>query len=147
MTAFLREANTKDANIVLEWRNDPLTRNGSFSKKYIDMKTHIEWFNSKLSDENCSMFILMDRDEDVGQLRIDRVNDVGEISYMIAPDKRNQGYGKKIIELSESVVADDIKALMGLVDNENEPSKQCFKSNHYAEFIGGNVVCYIKVLS
>ncbi len=146
MSIFLREANTNDAQIILEWRNDPLTRNQSFSKEWIDMDTHLHWYHNKLSDKNCLMFILMDGTERIGHLRIDRVNDIGEISYMIAPAKRKMGYGKKIIELSESIVPHDIKALTGLVQNTNESSKKCFIDNLYSEFSAGDIICYIKTL-
>ncbi|MDO4166472.1 MAG: GNAT family N-acetyltransferase [Eubacteriales bacterium] len=147
MSIFLREATKDDADIILEWRNDPLTRNQSFSKGLIDRETHIQWFLNKLSDTNCFLFILMDGTERVGHLRIDKVNDIGEISYMIAPDKRKRGYGKKIIGLSERVVPHNINALIGLVQNTNESSKKCFISNHYSEFSAGDIICYIKVLS
>ena len=146
MNAYLRKANIDDANIILEWRNDPLTRENSFSKEPIDPETHIKWFNSKLSDENCFMFILVDGTERVGQLRIDKVNDIGEISYMIAPNKRKMGYGKQIIKLAEGAVNSNIKVLVGLVESFNEASKKCFIVNNYSEFTGGDITCYIKLL-
>ena len=146
MNAYLRKATLDDAKIILEWRNDPLTRENSFSKDLIDPETHIKWFNSKLSDENCFMFILVDGTERVGQLRIDKVNDIGEISYMIAPNKRKMGYGKQIIKLAEGAVSSDIKVLAGLVESSNEASKKCFIGNDYSEFTSENITCYIKLL-
>lgn len=146
MSAYLRKATIDDAKIILEWRNDPFTRENSFSKNLIDPETHIKWFNGKLSDENCFMFIMMDDTERVGQLRIDKVNDIGEISYMIAPNKRKMGYGKQIVKLVEEVINSNIKALVGLVENFNEASKKCFVTNNYSEFSAGDIVCYIKLL-
>ena len=146
MSAYLREANIDDAKIILQWRNDSLTRENSFSKDLIDPETHIRWFNSKLSDKKCSMFIMMDGTEKVGQLRIDRVNEIGEISYMIAPNKRKMGYGKQIIKLAEGAVSSNIKVLVGLVESFNEASKKCFIINDYSEFTGGDITCYIKLL-
>lgn len=146
MSIYLRKANIDDAKIILEWRNDPLTRDNSFSKDLIAPETHIKWFNGKLSDKNCFMYILMDDTERVGQLRIDKVNDIGEISYMIAPNKRKMGYGKQIIKLVEGVINSNIKVLVGLVENFNEASKKCFIVNGYSEFIGGDTTCYIKLL-
>lgn len=147
MSAYLREADIDDAEIILEWRNDPITRENSFSKDLIAPKTHIKWFDGKLSDENCFMYILMDDTERVGQVRIDKVNDIGEISYMIAPNKRKMGYGKQIINLVEGVISSNIKVLVGLVETSNEASKKCFAANGYSEFSGGDIVCYIKLLS
>lgn len=146
MSAYLRKASIDDAKITLEWRNDPLTRENSFSKDPIDPEAHIKWFNSRLSDESCLMFIMMDGTERVGQLRVDKVNDIGKISYMVAPNKRRMGYGKQIIKLAEGVINSNIKVLVGLVENFNEASKKCFIANDYSEFIGGDIICYIKAL-
>lgn len=146
MNTYLRVADINDAEIILNWRNDKLTRNNSFSKDAIDLETHLKWFNGKLSDENCYMYILMDDTERVGQIRIDKVNDIGEISYMIAPDKRKMGYGKQIIRLIDEIAKDKIKVLVGLVESFNEASKKCFIASDYSEFIGGGITCYIKTL-
>lgn len=146
MSAYLRKANIDDAKIILEWRNDPLTRENSFTKDPVDPETHIKWFNDKLSDENCSLFIMMDDTEQVGQLRIDKVDNIGKISYMIAPDKRNMGYGKQLIKLAEGVIGSNTKVLVGLVESFNEASKKCFIYNDYSELIGGDIACYIKLL-
>ncbi len=146
MDLFLRSADINDAAKILDWRNDTLTRDNSFSKELIDFDTHIKWYESKLSDESCSLFILMDGAEKIGHVRIDTVNDIGRISYTIAPDKRNMGYGKKIIELSEKAVSSRVKVLTGIVQSSNEPSKKCFRSNNYAEFFSGDIVSYIKII-
>lgn len=146
MSIYLREADINDAEIILEWRNDKFTRQHSFSKDTIDLETHLKWFHSKLSDENCFMYILIDNTERVGHLRIDKINDIGKISYMIAPDKRKMGYGKQIIKLVEKAANSKINVLAGLVENFNEASRKCFIANDYAEFIGGDIVCYIKSL-
>ncbi|MCM1046226.1 MAG: GNAT family N-acetyltransferase [Candidatus Gastranaerophilales bacterium] len=146
MSIYLRDADINDAEIILEWRNDNFTRQHSFSKDVIDPETHLKWFRSKLADENCFMYMLMDDTECVGYLRIDQIRDIGEISYMIAPDKRKMGYGKQIIQLVEKLVNSKMNALVGLVEKSNEASKKCFTANDYAEFIGGDIVCYIKSL-
>lgn len=146
MHLFLRKADINDADIILQWRNDILTRNSSFSKELIDFDTHRKWFDNKLSDDNCFMYILMDGTERVGQIRIDKIKEVGEISYMIAPHKRGMGYGKKMIELIQGMVPSNIKALTGIVENSNEASKKCFRNNHYSEFSAKDITCYVKVL-
>lgn len=146
MGLILRKADINDADIILEWRNDKVTRNNSFTKELLDPAGHLIWFRGKLSDESCFMFILMDGSEKIGYLRIDCINSIGRISYIIAPCKRNKGYGKKIIGLSESVMPDNVKALAGFVNNSNEPSKKCFIRNGYTELAAGDISFYIKLL-
>lgn len=146
MNAYLREVTMEDAEMILKWRNDVVTRENSFFKDEIALETHKNWLSGKLTDENCALYILEDGGECVGHLRIDKIGEVGELSYMIAPDRRGRGYGRKMIELAESVVGRDIKVLTGLVKEENVPSGKCFLANHYNEIRGGNIICYIKSL-
>jgi len=146
MKIYLRKATMDDAELILEWRNDPVTREASFTKDIIDLETHKEWFRRKLESPECFLYILMDDTESVGQLRIDRVNDVGEISYMIAPEKRGMGYGKRIIQLAETSSPAEIRVLTGLVEKTNEASRKCFLFNDYTELTGGEICCYIKTI-
>lgn len=146
MNLFLRKAAMTDAEMILKWRNDPVTRMASFTKNEIDLEAHKKWYSAKLESPDCFLFIMMHDSECVGQLRIDRMNDIGEISYMIAPEKRGMGYGKKIIALADGAVPADLSVLTGLVESSNEASRKCFLRNGYTELTGGNIFCYIKTL-
>lgn len=146
MNLFLRKASIEDGEIILEWRNDAATRKNSFSKEIIDPDTHLKWYQGKLTDQDCSMYILMDSSEKIGLARIDKIGKIGKISYMISPAKRKMGYGRKMLELLENNVPGDIKVLVGFVENSNEPSKRCFISNHYTELVEAGCTCYIKTL-
>ena len=143
---YLRDASIEDVEMIFEWRNDFATRCNSFSNNIIDMESHTKWFNRKLSETNCYLYILMDGEECVGQIRVDKVGDVGEISYLIAPDKRGKGYGKQILKLVEQSVDENIKVMVGFVKIDNQPSRRCFIANNYSEFIEIDIVCYIKAL-
>jgi spore coat polysaccharide biosynthesis protein SpsF len=146
MALHLKKASMEDAEIVLAWRNDEQTRANSFLQEIIDLESHLEWYRRKLADENCYLYLLMDGDDRVGQVRIDVVDRIGEISYMIAPEKRGKGYGKSILALSETVENGNAKSYIGFVKKENEASKQCFLRNGYAEFSAGDMNCYVKML-
>ena len=142
----LRPVTKEDADIILEWRNDNESRENSFSKDIISHDDHMSWFDKKMADEKCHMYMLTDDDVPVGHIRIDRVNDIGEISYMTAPDKRGMGYGRKIIAECEKVLPDGISVLIGMTLKDNEGSVKCFTANEYSEFTGGNLNCYIKTV-
>ena len=142
---ILRKADIEDAASILEWRNDESTRAASFSKDVIQWEDHIKWYEKKLSDENCLMFIAEDEGRSVGSLRIDINGNVGEISYMVAPAMRGKGYGTGILELSEKELPDCISALVGLVRKENQPSLKCFENNGYVKLNADTSVCFIKV--
>lgn len=157
MSLYLRRATIEDAKDVLAWRNDPKTRENSFTKDEISLESHMKWFENKLRQESCFMYILMEDDKKVGNIRVDVEGFEGEISYMIAPEYRGKGYGKKIIFLLEEVLADEekslganrigIKVLKGLTLKENEASGKCFLANGYECSEDGDSYCYTKHLS
>lgn len=147
MSLYLKKATIEDAEDVLSWRNDPTTRENSFTKGEISLLSHMNWFQRKLANPNCHIFILMDGDVKVGNIRVDVTEDVGEISYMIAPEARGKGYGKKIIALAENEMRNDetgVKALTGMVLKSNGASCHCFEANGYTAENAGDSFCYSK---
>ena len=150
---FLRPATMDDALSVLEWRNDETTRNNSFTKAIISKEDHLNWFKRKIEDGNCLMFILEDDGRAVGNVRLDITDDIGEISYMIAPDERGKGLGKKALELlrdtkevSSMVDSQKLRSLVGFVNEGNIASAKCFEDNGYSRINAGDIRCYIKNL-
>ena len=138
MALFLRNATIEDAQDVFNWRNDPETRENSFNKEEIDLESHMLWFGKRLGRENTLMYILMNGNKKVGNIRIDIEGTTGEISYMIAPKARGKGYGKKILALlektlSETEAGERINRLKGSVLKNNKASCRCFVSNGYTQ--------------
>ncbi len=150
MSLYLKKATIEDAEDVLSWRNDPTTRENSFTKGEISLLSHMNWFQRKLANPNCHIFILMDGDVKVGNIRVDVTEDVGEISYMIAPEARGKGYGKKIIALVEEELRNastGVKTLTAFTLKENTASGKCFVANGYNCEDAGDSFCFSKCIS
>ncbi len=92
------------------------------------------------------MFILMDGQDKVGNIRVDVTDDFGEISYMIAPEMRGRGYGTMAIGLVEKEMPDTVRSLMGLTLKTNTASGRCFEKNGYTSSDAGDALCYSKSL-
>ena len=149
MNLSLRRATIEDARDVLRWRNDPATRENSFNKAEIDLNSHLAWFERKLNQKECLMFIMMDDGQKVGNIRLDVTDGVGEISYMIAPEYRGKGYGKKMLILLEAELNEigaDVKTLTAFVLKDNIASMRCFLDNGYTGEDAGDSFCYSKML-
>ncbi|SFC17087.1 GNAT family N-acetyltransferase [Butyrivibrio sp. YAB3001] len=145
----LRNAVIDDAEFILEIRNDESTRRNSFSKEEISFENHIKWYKKKLSDPDCFLYILEDGEKRIGNIRVDMNGDkgkVGEISYMIAPAFRGQGYGSVILGLLEQQMKEKVKVLIGFVLSENKASMKCFENNGYLKMPTGPVTCYLKIM-
>ncbi len=144
MAVYLRRAKMEDAEDILRWRNDEVTRENSFNKEKISLLSHIKWLERKLGQGDTYMFIAMDGDTKVGNIRVDVLEDTGEISYMVAPEHRGKGYGSLMIGLVEKEMPKDVKSLMGLTLKTNKASGRCFEKNGYTASDAGDALCYSK---
>jgi RimJ/RimL family protein N-acetyltransferase len=96
----LRKATFNDWKILLDWRNDPITRENSFKTEEVSEQIHKLWFNDSLLNPNRSIYILEDNFTSVGSIRSDlHWNNQSVLSWSIAPDQRGKGYGTKILEI------------------------------------------------
>jgi len=96
----LRKATFNDWKILLDWRNDPITRENSFETEEVSEQIHKLWFNDSLLNPNRSIYILEDNFTSVGSIRSDlHWNNQSVLSWSIAPDQRGKGYGTKILEI------------------------------------------------
>jgi RimJ/RimL family protein N-acetyltransferase len=92
----LRIAKQNDWRVLLDWRNDQITRKNSLNKEIISIDTHRRYLNKIFANPDKNIFILDYDDKPVGTLKEDRL-DRGEfeLSYTISPAYR----GKKISQI------------------------------------------------
>jgi RimJ/RimL family protein N-acetyltransferase len=96
----LRKATHNDWKILLDWRNDPTTKENSFNQDKISLKTHRLWFNDSLLNPQRNIYILEDNLTSVGSIRSDNIlHNQYLLSWSIAPNQRGKGYGNKILEI------------------------------------------------
>lgn len=94
----LRDATMSDAETLLEWRNDSLTREMSVSSDLISMRDHLKWLDSRLSRLEPNLFVGEVNGVRVGMVRVDG----DELSYTVAPEYRDKGYAKKMLTIIKS---------------------------------------------
>lgn len=143
---YLRCAEMKDSQLIFEWRNDIGTRMNSLNMELISYDTHCKWLETKLQSQNCQMYVCMENDKAIGQIRVDYIDGKGEISYTVAPEYRGKGYGKKIIELLEEKEATKKIVLFGIVKSNNVASQKCFEKLGYNKENDGDIIRYSKNL-
>ena len=135
MSLYLRKTIKKDIELLYEWVNDPLVRMNSFNTGIVHHEEHVNWFNQSLANPDRDMYICMDGEIPVGQIRVDYdSNGNGVISYAVAADYRGKGYGRRMLELLEIEVAKKKGAgryLFGEVKPENEASLRAFMNLGY----------------
>ena len=96
----LRRAKWQDCDQIWQWANEVETRQSSFQSDAISWGHHVNWFQAKLQDVNCHIWIAFDRhDQPIGQVRFDPLStDVTQISLSIDRSYRHQGLGQTILK-------------------------------------------------
>jgi RimJ/RimL family protein N-acetyltransferase len=96
---IIRQATVNDCKFLWQLANDPIVREASFHPDYIPWEKHCDWFNKRISDTSCYLFIATySNNLPIGQIRFDISNDIAEISYSVSQMARGFGLGKLIIE-------------------------------------------------
>jgi UDP-2,4-diacetamido-2,4,6-trideoxy-beta-L-altropyranose hydrolase len=124
----LRPARWDDADLLLGWANDPITRQYSLSTEPIPKEVHLAWLRSRLRDPNCDLLIGEGGRGPVGQLRLDVRQDVGLISIGVAPEARG-GTGRSLLEAGLRRWRRKYPGLLlrAVVRSENEASRRLFE--------------------
>ena len=116
----LREVKKSDWKVLLEWRNDKITRQNSFNSDLVSVSEHKEYIKNTITNPNRTLFILEYNKIPVGTIREDRLDkDEFELSYIISPMYR----GKKIGQIMMSLYLIERKgSFLCEVNEENVPS-------------------------
>lgn len=116
---ILRLAESYDEELLLSWRNDPVTRNASLTQHVIGKREHSKWFSMSLANPNRQIYIAENNGLPVGTFRIDTEAEFLFLSWTIAPEWRKKGLGKKMLQIAE---IDEYKNLKAIIRKDNIPS-------------------------
>ena len=130
----------EDAQDVLSWRNDTVTRRMSGTIDLITEGSHFEWFEKVIENPKVLMLIGFDEHTNakIGMVRFD-LNDNfsrAEISININPEYRSKGYSSRcLIHAAEflSLAYPACGVIDALVKEENLASVRVFSSVGYRE--------------
>ena len=101
----LRPADETDALIYFVWANDPVVRSSANNSDLIDLVTHLQWFNGKLNDKNCFLYVLEANGLPIGQVRFDVHGEEATISYSLDILVRGRGWAKQLVKLGMDKLA------------------------------------------
>ncbi|WP_343586461.1 GNAT family N-acetyltransferase [Herbaspirillum sp.] len=96
---YIRRAELKDSESILEWRNDPVTRTMSISQDAILKESHDRWYASALSNPRHQIFIAEVDGKAIGMCRLNVSGETAEVSINICPSCRGSGVGTKFLDL------------------------------------------------
>ena len=125
----VRNANNKDMELFWVWANDGQVRINAINKEPITIETHSRWFQTKLSNCKCTLYLILVENRPVGQVRFDIEENFARIDYSIAKQFRGRKIGKTLLKeaISKYWSRNKIK-LLGEVMPHNIASEKIFKS-------------------
>jgi UDP-2,4-diacetamido-2,4,6-trideoxy-beta-L-altropyranose hydrolase len=121
--------------LLWTWANDPPTRAASFSTDSIPWETHQRWFEEKLRDSNCLLYIGELPDATVGQVRIDCQGTEGVLSLSVASNQRGNGYGQALLVRACQVAFETgrLTRIHAYIKPENKASVRLFQKAGFEE--------------
>lgn len=97
----LRNATLEDANLLLSWRNDSLTRLASHNTEKIAFESHIAWLEASLANPMRRLLVAEDDRRPVGMVRLDRdENNLIEVSWTVAPEARKRRIATRMVQMA-----------------------------------------------
>lgn len=122
-----RQATTDDADMLMRWRNDPLTVANSRNSREVTPEEHQAWMEKRLGSSTDHLFICEDDGVPVGTVQLEKLaNKEGafETGVTVAPEARGKSYGGKLLKL----VCDDypFATLYTEVKHDNKASMKSF---------------------
>jgi RimJ/RimL family protein N-acetyltransferase len=139
----LVRASRADAYALWVWANDEASRAASGSRPPIPWEEHDAWCTRVLQDPSHRVFIgRLNRSRPIGTVRFDSQDNWGSarLSYVVAPEARGHGWGKRLIELGLAELSVKTR-VWGDVLPTNAPSLAIFRALGWDETVRGDEVC------
>ena len=109
-TITLRPATIKDADILLEWRNDIETRRASHNTNEVQRIDHIVWLSKTLANPDRKLYVAEENGNPIGTVRADYADGVWELSWTVSPKARGRGVAKQMVAVLANEISEPIRA-------------------------------------
>ena len=127
----LRTATPLDAVRLLSWRNDPATRSNSFTTDLVSLEQHTRWLGQVLNDPSRTLLVAEWEGEAVGTVRLDYSDDQCELSWTVAPECRQRGYGRAMVALAIDQAS--CTKVIAKIKSDNAASQQIVRALGFTE--------------
>lgn len=134
----IRCVQKSDCQLLWEWANDPEVRRWAFRPKPISWEEHANWFNHKMSDPGCSIYIFEhEQGLPVAQIRfeIQGDNKSAFVDISIAREKRGRGYGVQALKLGCQKFLEGHRdiTIIALIKRQHQVSRSVFEKVGFVE--------------
>lgn len=127
----LRPAAIADRDLLYDWVNRPDSLNSKLrTSGPIDRATHGAWLHARLSDPDTRISIVMETNEPIGQVRLQRGDCGYEVDIYIAACARGRGVGRRALQAHVEATAAwrSDAPLIARVRSDNLASRRLFSA-------------------
>ena len=133
-TLAIRRARMSDLALYFQWVNDPEVRRNSFNSNPVSIEDHTSWFVKQLHSAASVMFLFLQKDIPIGQVRFLLEGDTALLNFSIEKQSRGKGFAAQIITIASSTLKDEypmLKKIVAEVKPENMASGRAFERAGY----------------
>lgn len=139
----LRGITKNDSEVLLDWRNDSVTRKSFHSSNMVEVSEHKEYLEDTITRSDRSQFIMEFNGIPVATIREDRIEEGEfELSYTVSPNHRGKKIGRIMMEL---YLIDRSGTFLCEVKEENISSIRMIEKCGFRFFKKENGVCSYKL--
>lgn len=126
----------EEGKLIMEWRNDKVTRINSFNQELKEWSTFKTVFCNKYFEHYIPPLFCVKNNKKIGFIGCiegDKDNEY-KISINLAPEERGKGYGKKIIKIIINYVKigyPNVKSFIAEIKESNLPSIKLFEGSSF----------------
>ena len=98
MSITIRKAKISDLLKTFEWANEKETIKNSIERsKKVSLNEHTKWFKNYIFSKRNYLLIASYKTQLIGLVRIDMKKKYFFLSFLVDKDKRNKGFGYRIL--------------------------------------------------
>lgn len=138
----MRLVQRADCKMLWEWANEDVVRRMSFNQKSIPWEEHADWFEKKIHDESCYLYIaVLEDDTPIGQIRFDIQDNIARVDVSLGKEWRGRNYGSELIRYGIQKLLLDKPDIMiqAHVKSENVASVHAFQKAGFFIYGTGHI--------
>jgi len=128
----VRRVEAQDRDLILSWANDPETRRASLTTRMITDVEHATWFAARLAAADTCVFLMATMADGVavGNVRFERRDEAWLLSFVIAPEFRGVGLGRRMVGAALAHLAEILGRAVVTADvrHDNPASRRILES-------------------
>ncbi len=140
---YLRLARPDDIERTFQWRNDPFFIKRSTTQRPVTWEEHQSWYARALNNPDQKIFVVVQGDEPIGEVRFDHTNDLAVISVYLVEEKTGKGLGVEAIRLGTQAAFKEwnLTRIVACIRQDNLPASRAFAKAGYTESKSDSGLC------